>query len=80
MFKMVRIYLNKFLQVLDKVNVSHHEYKFIRQLICWQTYDLMTELCRETNVDFFNQLFLKMRFMKNHFSDCFLFRTIRLII
>ena len=68
---MVRIYLNKLLQVLDKVNVSHHEYNFIRQRICWQAYDLMTELCRETNVDFFNLLFLKMRFMKNHFSDCF---------
>ena len=42
---MVRIYLNKLLQGLDKVNVSHHEYNFIRQQICWQAHDLMTELC-----------------------------------
>ena len=32
---MVRIYLNKLIQILDKVNVSHHEYIFIRQRICW---------------------------------------------
>ena len=32
---MVTIYLNKLSQVLDKVNVSHHEYNFIGQ-ICWQ--------------------------------------------
>ena len=68
---MVRIYLNKLFQVLDKVNVSHHEYNFTRQRICWQVYNLMTELCCETNVDYFNQFFLKMRFMKNYFSDCF---------
>ena len=72
---MVRICLNKLLQVLGKVNVSHHEYNLIRQPICWQAYDLMIELCCETNVDFYNQLFLKMRFMKNYFSDCFFIRN-----
>ena len=68
---MVRIYLNKTIQILDKVNVSHHEYIFIRQRICWQAYELMSDLCSDTNVDFFNQLFNKMRFMKSYFSDCF---------
>ena len=53
------------------VNVSHHECIFIRHPICWQTYDLMPELCSETNVDFFNQLFNKICFAKNYFSDCF---------
>ena len=66
----VRICLNKLLQVLHKV-VSHHEYNFITQPICWQAYDLMIEVCCETNVDFFNRLLLKMSFMKNYFSDCF---------
>ena len=41
---MVRTYLNKLIQILDKVNVSHHEYIFIRQRICWQAYHLMSEL------------------------------------
>ena len=39
---MVRIYLNKTIQILDKVNVSHHEYIFIRR-ICWQAYELMSD-------------------------------------
>ena len=57
---MVRIYLNKMTEVLNKRNISHHEYVFIRQRICWQVYDLMSELCSETNVDFLNELFNKM--------------------
>ena len=31
----------------------------------------MSELCSETNIDFFNELFDKMRSMKNYFSVCF---------
>ena len=57
---MVRIYLNKMTEILNKRNISHHEYIFIRQHICWQAYDLMSELCSETNVDFLNELFNKM--------------------
>ena len=68
---MIRIYLNKTIEVLDIINVSHHEYIFIRQLICWQAYNLMSEFCSETNVELSNQLFEKMRFIKNYFSDCF---------
>ena len=58
---LVRIYLKKTIRVLDKINVSQ----------CRQAYDLMSDFCSETNVDFFNQWFEKMRFMKNYFSDCF---------
>ena len=47
-------------EILNKRNISHHEYIFIRQHICWQAYDLMSELCSETNVDFLNELFNKM--------------------
>ena len=68
---MVRIYLNNLIQILDKVKVSPHEYIFLRQRICCQAYDLMPELCSETNVDFFNQLFNKMRFTKSYFCNCF---------
>ena len=68
---MVRVYLNKLIEILDKLNVSHHEYIFIRKHICWQAYDLMSELCSETNVDFFKDLFNKLRYMKNYFSFCF---------
>ena len=67
----VRIYLNNLIQILDKVKVSHYQYIFLRQRICWQAYDLMPELCSETNVDFFNQFFNKMRFTKNYFCNCF---------
>ena len=31
----------------------------------------MPEHCSETNVDFFNELFDKIRYMKNYFSVCF---------
>ena len=31
----------------------------------------MSELCSETNIDFFNELFDKMRSKKNYFSVCF---------
>ena len=72
---MVRIYLNKTIEVLNKINVSHHEYIFIRQRICWQACDLMSDFCSETNVDFFNQLFEKMHFMKNYFSDRFFIKN-----
>ena len=68
---MTRIYLNKIIEILNKLNVSHHEYVFLRQLICWQAYDLMSELCSEANVDFLNELFHKMCYMKNYFSVCF---------
>ena len=68
---MVRIYLNKIIEVLNKLNVSRNEYIFIRQRICWQAYNLMSELCSETNIDFFNELFDKMRSKKNYFSVCF---------
>ena len=54
---MVRIYLNKTIQILDKINASHHKYIFIRQRVCWQVYELMSDFCSDTNVDFFNQLF-----------------------
>ena len=40
---LVRIYLNKTIKVLDKINVSQ----------CRQAYDLMSDFCSETNVDFF---------------------------
>ena len=56
---MVRIYLNKTTEILNKHNIPHHEYNFIRQRVCWQVYDLMSELCCETNVGFFNELFNK---------------------
>ena len=72
---MVGIYLNKTIQIIDKVIVSHHEYIFIRQRICWQVYELMPDFCSDTNVDFFNQLFNKIHFMKNHFSDCFFIKN-----
>ena len=68
---MARIYLNKIIEILNKLNVCHHELIFIRQRICWQVYDLMSELCSETNVDFLDELFHKMRYMKNYFSVCF---------
>ena len=51
---MVRVYLNKLMEISDKLNVSDHEY---------------------TNVDFFNQLFEKICFMKNYFSDCFFIKN-----
>ena len=35
----------------------------------------MFDFCSETNVDFFNQLFEKMRFMKNYFSDRFFIKN-----
>ena len=35
----------------------------------------MSDFCSETNVDFFNQLFEKMRFMKNYFSDRFFIKN-----
>ena len=72
---MVRVYLNKFIEILGKLNVSHHEYVFIRKHICWQAYKLMSDFCSDTNVDFFNQLFEKMCFMKNYFSDCFFIKN-----
>ena len=72
---MVRVYLNKFIEILGKLNVSHHEYVFIRKHICWQAYELMSDFCSDTNVDFFNQLFEKMCFMKNYFSDCFFIKN-----
>ena len=62
---LVRIYLNKTIKVLDKINVSQ----------CRQAYDLMSDFCSETNVDFFNQWFEKMRVMKNYFSDCFFIKN-----
>ena len=65
---MVRVYLNKLIEVLDKLNISQHEYIFIRKHVCWQAYDLMSELCPETNVDFFKDLFNKMRYVKNYVS------------
>ena len=40
---MVRIYLSKIIDILDKHKVAY----------CWHAYDLMSELCSETNVDFF---------------------------
>ena len=58
---MVVVYLNKLIEILDKLNVCHHEYIFIKKHICWQAYDLMSELCSETNVDLFKDLFNKMR-------------------
>ena len=33
---MVKIYLNKIIEILNKLNASHHEYIFMRQRICWQ--------------------------------------------
>ena len=68
---MVRVYLNKLIEILDKLNVSHHEYIFIRKHICWQAYDLMFELRSETNVGFFKDLFNKVCYMKNYFCFCF---------
>ena len=35
----------------------------------------MSDFCSDTNVDFFNQLFNKIHFMKNHFSDCFFIKN-----
>ena len=72
---MVRIYLNKLIEILDNLNVSHHEYIFIREHICWQAYGLMSNFCSDTNVDFFNQLFEKTRFIINYFSDCFFIKN-----
>ena len=72
---MVKVYLNKLIEILDKLNVSHHEYIYIRKNICWQAYEKMPDFCSDTNVDFFNQLFEKMRFMKNYFSDCFFIKN-----
>ena len=72
---MVRVYLNKLIKILDKLNVSDHEYIFIRKHICWQAYELMSDFCSDTNVDFFNQLFEKICFMKNYFSDCFFIKN-----
>ena len=40
---MVRIYLRFIIDILDKLNAAY----------CWQAYDLISELCSETNVDFF---------------------------
>ena len=54
---MVRIYLNKTIQILDQINASHHKYIFIRQRVCWQVHELMADSCSDANVDFFNQLF-----------------------
>ena len=68
---MVTVYLNKLIEILDKLNVSHHEYIFIRKYIFWQAYDLISKLCSETNFDFFGDLFNKRRYMKNYFSFCF---------
>ena len=65
---MVRVYLNKLIEILDKFNISHHNYVFVRKHVCWQAYELMSDFCSGTNVDFFNQLlFEKMRFMKTFF-------------
>ena len=72
---MVRVYLNKLMEISDKLNVSDHEYIFIRKHICWQAYELMSDFCSDTNVDFFNQLFEKICFMKNYFSDCFFIKN-----
>ena len=78
-YKWFRIYLNKTIQILDKINVSHHEYTFIRQCTCWQVYELMSDFCSDNYVDFFNQLFEKMRFMKKIFLTVSLLKIIRLI-
>ena len=50
---MVRVYLNKLIEILDKLNVSHHEYIFMRKHICWQACELISDFCSDTNVDFF---------------------------
>ena len=63
---MVRIYLNKTIQILDKINAYHHKYIFIRQRVCWQVYELMSDFCSDTNVDFFNQLFDENAFYENY--------------
>ena len=63
---MVRIYLNKTIQILDKINASRHKYIFIRQRVCWQVYELMSDFCSDTNVDFFNQLFDENAFYENY--------------
>lgn len=63
---LVTVYLNNIIEILSKVNVSHHEYIFIRERVCWQAYDLMSKFCSKTNVDFFNELFEKMRLKKNY--------------
>ena len=63
---MVRIYLNKTTQILDKINASRHKYIFIRQRVCWQVYELMSDFCSDTNVDFFNQLFDENAFYENY--------------
>ena len=34
---MVKIYLNKIIEILNKLNASHHEYIFMRQRTCWHT-------------------------------------------
>ena len=56
---MVRIYLNKIIDILNKLNVSHYEYIFIRPRICWQGYNLMSELYSETNIDFLMNCLIK---------------------
>ena len=54
---MVRIYLRFIIDILDKLNAAY----------CWQAYDLISELCSETNVDFFfNELFDKLHYTKNY--------------
>ena len=63
---MVRIYLNKTIQILDKINASRHKYIFIRQRVRWQVYELMSDFCSDTNVDFFNQLFDENAFYENY--------------
>ena len=71
---MVRTYVNKLIKILDKLNVSRHEYIFIRQRICWQAYDLMSQLCSETNCS------VKYVLQKNIFLIVFSLRVIQLII
>ena len=67
---MVRIYLRFIIDVLDKLKAAY----------CWQAYDLISELCSETNVDFFNELSDKLHYTKNYSSVWFFFRTNCLII